>query len=76
MHNHPIILHLDAGEHRICHCGASHDPPLCDRSAGARCQKAAVLRLEQARTVPICTCGRSGRLPVCDGRHGYYRESR
>ncbi|MBF0368236.1 MAG: CDGSH iron-sulfur domain-containing protein [Magnetococcales bacterium] len=44
---------------------------MCDQSGQGRCRDAQKLHLEKTRTVAICTCGRSAKQPVCDGRHGY-----
>lgn len=64
---HPFILSLPAGEHRLCGCGDSSDPPLCDQ---AECPKAIAIQLPAARTLAVCGCGRTRIPPYCDGRHG------
>ncbi|MEG3640875.1 hypothetical protein [Magnetococcus sp. PR-3] len=77
MHDmHPIIVRLEPGEYRICHCGDSLEHPLCDRQQGPVCRNAQVFSVEKSRNVPICQCGRTETAPVCDGAHGYSREER
>ncbi|OSM02573.1 CDGSH iron-sulfur domain-containing protein [Magnetofaba australis] len=69
---HPVVAFLEAGEHRICHCGESETFPVCDGEQDASaCRKAAVITVDKDKYVPICQCGRSSSMPVCDGRHGY-----
>ncbi|NGZ29259.1 MAG: CDGSH iron-sulfur domain-containing protein [Magnetococcales bacterium] len=68
--NHPFMIHLPAGQHAICSCGESLEPPLCDKSGGRSC-KSQTLTLDTPRMVAVCACGKSKTMPTCDGSHGY-----
>ena len=73
---HPIVVELPEGSHRICHCGETATPPLCDRSGWNQCSDAAELTMPVRKTVMICTCAKSGKIPLCDGSHGNSTKTR
>ncbi|MBF0155769.1 MAG: CDGSH iron-sulfur domain-containing protein [Magnetococcales bacterium] len=66
-----MIIELEAGSHRICGCRESLSPPLCDESGGGLCRRlGVVLELGERRTVALCQCALSRKMPLCDGGHG------
>ena len=69
MPNSPISAQLGAGEHYICRCGRTGNPPFCNGAHENTRFSPVTITLDKPAEVHVCRCNKTATPPYCDGSH-------